>query len=123
MNDRPVDRANNQASSAVRRLPTCRSPDGLGANRPAPWGAVLEIVIARHHANRDRRSAASCGTLISPDSIGSATMTDDPAVRTYLVALAERCFGMLGSGLIGVYAAGSLALDAYQSGRSDIDVA
>src|SRR5687768_12441801 len=33
-NRRPVERANSHASSAVRRLPTCRSPDGEGAYRP-----------------------------------------------------------------------------------------
>src|SRR3954452_12731395 len=30
----PAERANSQASSAVRRLPRCRSPVGLGAKRP-----------------------------------------------------------------------------------------
>src|SRR5882762_10454385 len=33
---RPVERANSHANTAVRRLPMCRSADGLGANRPAP---------------------------------------------------------------------------------------
>jgi len=47
----------------------------------------------------------------------------DPAVREYLAALTEWCAAILGSELVGVYAAGSLALDAYQPGRSDIDVA
>ena len=32
---RPVERANSHASTAVRRLPICRSADGLGANLPA----------------------------------------------------------------------------------------
>ena len=46
-----------------------------------------------------------------------------PLVGEYLEALTERCGSILGSNLVGVYAAGSLALDAYQSGRSDLDVA
>ena len=40
-----------------------------------------------------------------------------------MVALTERSAAILGPELIGVYAAGSLALAAYQPGRSDIDVA
>jgi hypothetical protein len=47
----------------------------------------------------------------------------DPHVREYLSALTERAAAVLGDKLVGVYAAGSIALDAYQSGRSDIDVA
>ncbi|MFN8200506.1 MAG: hypothetical protein U0R72_19585 [Nakamurella multipartita] len=41
----------------------------------------------------------------------------------YLSELARRCTGLLGPELLGVYAGGSLALDGYQAGRSDIDVA
>lgn len=47
----------------------------------------------------------------------------DPAVAGYLTELARRCAELLGPDLVGVYAAGSLALDGYQAGRSDIDVA
>jgi len=47
----------------------------------------------------------------------------DSSVLEYLAALTERCAAILGPELIGVYAAGSIALDAYQPGRSDIDVA
>ena len=47
----------------------------------------------------------------------------DPAVREYLAALAARSRDILERDLIGVYAAGSLALEGYQPGRSDIDVA
>src|SRR5215831_5713001 len=42
----PVERANAQSYSAVRTLPTCRSPLGEGANRtltppgPAPWSVT-----------------------------------------------------------------------------------
>lgn len=43
--------------------------------------------------------------------------------QDYLAALVERALGVLGGDLIGAYAAGSLALEAYQPGRSDIDVA
>ncbi|MEP6650634.1 MAG: GNAT family N-acetyltransferase [Lapillicoccus sp.] len=41
----------------------------------------------------------------------------------YLAALVDRAQDILGENLVGAYAAGSLALDAYQPGRSDIDVA
>ena len=54
-----MDRAKSQASSAVRRLPRCRSPDGLGANRPAPGWAGSLIVIADHHADPSPRDCAA----------------------------------------------------------------
>lgn len=41
----------------------------------------------------------------------------------YLAALVDRARAVLGPNLVGAYAAGSLALDAYQPGRSDIDIA
>ncbi|WP_420121384.1 nucleotidyltransferase domain-containing protein [Nakamurella sp.] len=47
----------------------------------------------------------------------------DPAVRDYLTELARRCRDVVGADLVGVYAGGSLALDGYRPGRSDIDVA
>lgn len=47
----------------------------------------------------------------------------DPDVLGYLEALTERTQLLLLSDLVGVYAAGSLALDAYDHGRSDIDIA
>jgi hypothetical protein len=50
-------------------------------------------------------------------------MPDDPAVEDYLTELARRCVDLLGPALVGVYAGGSLALDGYRAGRSDIDVA
>lgn len=46
-----------------------------------------------------------------------------PEVEDYLTALASTCRDLLGDELVGVYAAGSLALDGYRPGRSDIDVA
>lgn len=46
-----------------------------------------------------------------------------PEVDEYLTALAHTCRDLLGDELVGVYAAGSLALDGYRPGRSDIDVA
>ena len=49
-----------------------------------------------------------------------------PHVETpdaYLAALVDRSRGVLGGNLVGAYAAGSVALDAYESGHSDIDVA
>lgn len=47
----------------------------------------------------------------------------DRVVDRYLAELARRCGDLLGDELVGVYAGGSLALDGYRSGRSDIDVA
>ena len=47
----------------------------------------------------------------------------DPVAADYLTALTERAQLLLLSDLVGVYAAGSIALDAYEPGRSDIDVA
>lgn len=46
-----------------------------------------------------------------------------PEVWHYLREMTERTRRLLGRDLVGVYAAGSLALHAYQPGRSDIDVA
>ncbi|MFI5836731.1 nucleotidyltransferase domain-containing protein [Micromonospora sp. NPDC051300] len=48
-------------------------------------------------------------------------MRDD--VRGYLTELVRRARDVLGDGLVGAYAAGSLGLGAYQPGRSDVDVA
>ncbi|WDZ82456.1 nucleotidyltransferase domain-containing protein [Micromonospora cathayae] len=47
----------------------------------------------------------------------------DPDVRHYLRQLVDVARDVLGGNLVGGYAAGSVALDAYQPGRSDIDVA
>lgn len=47
----------------------------------------------------------------------------DPAARRYLSDLVGAARDILGDDLVGAYAAGSLALDAYEPGRSDIDVA
>lgn len=47
----------------------------------------------------------------------------DPEARRYLADLVTAARELLGVRLFGAYAAGSLALDAYQPGRSDIDVA
>ncbi|HEX6702297.1 MAG TPA: aminoglycoside adenylyltransferase domain-containing protein [Gaiellaceae bacterium] len=44
-------------------------------------------------------------------------------VDAYLAELAERARTVLGGQLVGVYAGGSLALGAYEQGRSDLDVA
>ena len=67
-NDRPVDRAKSQASSAVRRLPTCRSPDGLGANRPAP------------------RSPAASSPVIDADA---GRLASTPAIERFLLVGAQ----------------------------------
>jgi len=47
----------------------------------------------------------------------------DPAVQDYLTEVAHRCRDVVGDEVVGVYAGGSLALDGYRPGRSDIDVA
>ncbi|TDC36954.1 nucleotidyltransferase domain-containing protein [Micromonospora sp. KC213] len=47
----------------------------------------------------------------------------EPTLRRYLDDLADAVRTVLGDTLVGAYAAGSVALDAYQPGRSDIDVA
>ncbi|MGB2571905.1 nucleotidyltransferase domain-containing protein [Micromonospora citrea] len=47
----------------------------------------------------------------------------DRTVRRYLDDLAGTARDVLGDDLVGAYAAGSVALDAYQPGRSDVDVA
>jgi hypothetical protein len=43
-------------------------------------------------------------------------------VRIYLSTLAARLRALLDGNLLGVYAGGSIALDAYRPGRSDVDV-
>ncbi|MFG1717623.1 nucleotidyltransferase domain-containing protein [Micromonospora chalcea] len=48
-------------------------------------------------------------------------MRDD--IRDYLDELVHRSRDVLGDGLVGAYAAGSVGLGAYQPGRSDVDVA
>lgn len=47
----------------------------------------------------------------------------DAAVERYLGALVGTARAVLGDDLVGAYAAGSVALDAFQPGRSDVDVA
>ncbi|WP_243704908.1 nucleotidyltransferase domain-containing protein [Micromonospora sp. KC723] len=47
----------------------------------------------------------------------------DPSLRRYLHDLVDAARTLLGEDLVGAYAAGSVALDAYQPGRSDVDVA
>ncbi|HYP44782.1 MAG TPA: nucleotidyltransferase domain-containing protein [Propionibacteriaceae bacterium] len=46
-----------------------------------------------------------------------------PEVERYLGELVDAARGTLGANLVGAYAAGSVALGAYQPGRSDVDVA
>lgn len=72
----------------------------------------------RRTSGRPRRLRARviCG---KPVNVSVA----DPDVREYLAALTDRGQALLGDDLVGVYAAGSIALDAYEPGRSDIDVA
>ena len=50
-------------------------------------------------------------------------MPDVESPDGYLAALVDRAHDVLGGNLVGAYAAGSVALEAYQPGRSDIDVA
>lgn len=50
-------------------------------------------------------------------------MVLDTKVEPYLAALVEVARGVLGAEFVGAYAAGSVALNAFQPGRSDIDIA
>jgi predicted nucleotidyltransferase len=50
-------------------------------------------------------------------------MRVEAQVERYLLALVDEARTVLGEEVAGVYAAGSVALDAFQPGRSDIDVA
>lgn len=50
---------------------------------------------------------------------GSVT---DPEVEAYLAAVVQRSREALGAEFVGAYVAGSLALNAFQPGRSDIDI-
>ena len=47
----------------------------------------------------------------------------DAEVERYLAELVEAARETLGDNLMGAYAAGSIAMGAYQPGRSDVDVA
>ncbi|WP_036372686.1 nucleotidyltransferase [Micromonospora sp. ATCC 39149] len=47
----------------------------------------------------------------------------DPEVERYVAELIATAGDVLGDDLVGAYAAGSVALGAYQPGRSDVDVA
>ena len=47
----------------------------------------------------------------------------EPRIERYLLTLVSEARTVLGDSLVGAYAAGSLALDAFQPGRSDIDIA
>ena len=47
----------------------------------------------------------------------------DSDVRRYLADLIDAARDVLGDNMIGAYVSGSIALDAYQPGRSDADVA
>jgi hypothetical protein len=50
-------------------------------------------------------------------------MVPDTEVESYLEAVLEAARELLGTEFVGAYAAGSLALDAFQPGRSDVDTA
>lgn len=54
---------------------------------------------------------------------GEDGVMPDIDVETYLEAIVEAARQALGTGFAGAYAAGSLALDAFHPGRSDIDIA
>ena len=47
----------------------------------------------------------------------------DSEIERYLTELVDAARGTLGENLVGAYAAGSVALGAYEPGRSDVDVA
>lgn len=50
-------------------------------------------------------------------------MVPDVTVEPYLEAVMQAARGVLGTEFVGAYMAGSLALDAFHPGRSDIDIA
>jgi hypothetical protein len=54
---------------------------------------------------------------------GGEVVPVEPQVERYLRALVEEARTVLAEEFVGAYAGGSVALDAYQPGRSDIDVA
>ena len=73
-NRAPAPRANSQASSAVRRLPTCSSPVGVGAKRPSALAGAGPL---------GRRSSGTSATLtassVKTRLYGAAAMADEEA--------------------------------------------
>jgi hypothetical protein len=56
------------------------------------------------------------------DGVGDDVVMPEELER-YLTAISETARAVLGRNFVGAYAAGSLALDAFQVGRSDVDIA
>ena len=77
-----------------------------------------ELAVARRAVDDGARRHGQ-----APTNEGDPMLVVDPAAREYLATLAVQSRDILERDLIGVYAAGSLALEGYQPGRSDIDVA
>ena len=64
----PAERANSQAISAVRRLPTCNEPVGDGANRPGIADSVPSACGRRAPSHRlDGMQCHVCGTAVRPE--------------------------------------------------------
>src|SRR5204862_1326372 len=57
------------------------------------------------------------------DRRGGPALRVPRELHDYLPGMAERLAQILGARLVGVYVGGSVALGAYQHGRSDVDVA
>lgn len=55
--------------------------------------------------------------------VNTGDMASSQDVEEYLSSVVETARGVLGADFAGAYAAGSLALDAFHPGRSDIDIA
>ncbi len=66
---------------------------------------------------------ASVNVTVADTATNFQTPGPDSAVEPYLERLVATAREILGGNMIGAYAGGSLALGAYQHGRSDLDVA
>ena len=77
MNVPPVPRASSQLNSAVRALPTCSWPVGLGAKRTR-----MTIGISASGLNRARSSATACAAIASPRPTASTPSLVLPLMLT-----------------------------------------
>ncbi|WP_420881835.1 nucleotidyltransferase domain-containing protein [Rhodococcus sp. (in: high G+C Gram-positive bacteria)] len=71
---------------------------------------------------RDAFDPAPLACLVAQRWAGDDGEVPDSDVDRYLEAVVEAAREVLGTEFVGAYAAGSLALDAFQPGRSDIDI-
>ena len=94
------------------------TPSGYAERTPRPTGQRAELITPPSLVELLRTDREPAVPLLHPSATGLP-----PQVAAYLVALAAELRRLLGSELVGVYAGGSLALAAYEHGRSDLDVA